>query len=184
MSGTNKLIKYAILEEGASGYDTFTDDQLLTLASTNNNEGIGFGAIARTNILNGIFRQLTHTNKVFGDLIKNNYGSPITIQTANTDSAYESYMKQAIGNIAKDVSVAKDTIGFTGTRSGITVNSQGLVTNVANLGINDLPSIAQNTFLGRTASGTGSVSALVGILYWVYQLWDLLKELVQYLCYR
>lgn len=160
MAGSNKLIKYAILENDTTGYDTIPDDELITLVG-NGDSGIQFGAVARSNILNGLFRQLTKTNKVFGDLVMNNYGSDITIQTSNTDEVYEGYMKKAIENISKGVAVTKaETVSFTGTKSGITVNSQGLVTNLVDLAYSDLPSVAQNTFLGRTEASSGAVSAI------------------------
>ena len=156
--GVNKLIKFATLEDDINNFDTLTDDELVSLTEK---EGIRFGAVARTNILNGIFRQVTKTNKVFGDLVANNYGSTITVETANTDAVYEGYMKKAIENIAKGVTVTlASAISFAGTRSGVTVNSQGLVTNVVALTLNDLPTIAQYTYIGRTTAGTGTPSAI------------------------
>jgi len=161
MAGTNKLIKYAILENDITNYDTIPDDDLITLTGGSLN-GIQFGAVARSNILNGLFRQLTKTNKVFGDLIVNNYGSDITVQTSNSDAVYEGYIKKTIENISKGVAVTQAATTFTGTRSGVTVNAQGLVTNIVALAYTDLPSVAQNTFLGRTAAEVGVVSAITG----------------------
>lgn len=219
MAGTNKFIKYATTA-GGDGFDTYSDTELYELAVK---DGIPFGAVARTNILNGLMRQLTYTNSLFNDVIASKMSSTSELNTSMIASAYKDNVISAIENIAKGVTVTlAGTISYTGTRSGITVNSQGLVTNlvalvesdipslspskitqdtnnrfvtdaqitswngrvVANttitggtktkitydakglvtgggdLILSDLPSIAQNTFLGRTDPGTGVVSAL------------------------
>lgn len=162
MAGTNKFIKFATLTNDVSGYDTMTDAQLNALpANGYDYDGIGFGSIARTNILNGLFRQLTYSNKALNDVIAAKMTSSAELNTSMVEATYKDNIISAIENIAKSVSVTlAPSIAFTGTRSGITINTQGLVTNVVPLAYTDLPSMASGTFIGRTAAGAGTPSAI------------------------
>lgn len=150
MAKINNMIKFAVLESDATGYDTKTDTELVNMVGTDEDDGIIFGSIAKTDILNGLFRQLTKTNKVIGDLILNNAtATDITLGTQLTDSAYEGYFKTSLQNITLGVSpaIVNPTVGgeavlTTATKSGVTVNSQGLVTSVVSLVSTDIPALA------------------------------------------
>lgn len=166
MAGTNKLIKFSTFIGAIGTYDTYTDDALVGLADK---QGIVYGSVAKTNILNGMLRQLTFTNKELGDLIVEKVTPDFTLETTLANGVYKGYIETAIENIAKEVTVTRltaaptvDSVTITAdtTKSGITINTDGLVKSIVSLSYSDLPSVAQYTFLGRTESETGSVSAL------------------------
>ena len=106
MAITNKFIKFATLTSDINGsYDTMTDDQLNDL--TNNDyayDGIGFASLAKTNIINGIFRQLTFVNKEFSDLVAESITSTatLTLDTSMDSGDYKNYIKETIQNISLD----------------------------------------------------------------------------------
>lgn len=169
MAGTNKLIKYGTWSLGTD--NTYTDDELVALTTTEK-QGIELGSIAYSDILNGLMRQLTHTNKAFSDLVVAKAGADVN--TGITEATYSNRIELAIENIAKEVTITRltsePTSGETAAsalaisgdtlRSGITFSVDGLIKSVVRLQVGDLPTIGTGTFLGRTASGSGTPSAI------------------------
>lgn len=169
MAGTNKLIKYGTWSLNTQ--NTYTDDELVAL-NTTEKQGIELGSIAYSDILNGLMRQLTHTNKAFSDLVVAKTAADVN--TAITEATYSSRIELAIENIAKEVTITRlasaptsgETAGTASAisadtlRSGITFSPDGLIKSVVRLQVGDLPSIATGTFLGRTATGSGTPSAI------------------------
>lgn len=157
---TNSLIKFAVLTADQSpDYDTLTDSELVSLVGTTGDDGIVYGSVAKTDILNGLFRQLTYTNKVLGDLVAEHSGQ--NVNTSVADSTYQANMETAIGVVAKDaVNADLDTVlgisslGFV-KRTG--VDTLGIVSGIA---YSDLPDVASGRFLGRVAANTGDVTSL------------------------
>ncbi len=170
MAGTNKLIKYGTWS--LESQNTYTDDELVAL-NTTQKQGIELGSIAYSDILNGLMRQLTHTNKAFSDLVVAK--TDADVNTGITESVYSSRIELAIENIAKEVTITRltsaPTSGETAVsasaisgdtlRSGITFSVDGLIKSVVRLQVGDLPTIATGTFLGRTATGDGTPSAIL-----------------------
>ena len=170
MAGTNKLIKYGTWSLGTD--NTYTDDELVDLTTTEK-QGIELGSIAYSDILNGLMRQLTHTNKAFSDLVA--LKANADVNTGITEAAYSNIIELAIENIAKEVTITRltsaPTSGETAAsasaisadtlRSGITFSVDGLIKSVVRLQVGDLPTIATGTFLGRTATGDGTPSAIL-----------------------
>jgi len=137
MAGTNKLIQYGTWNLGTQ--NTYTDDELIAL-TTEEKKGILVGTIAYSNILNAIMRQMSLTTKVLGDVVADK--SDADVNSGITDVVYASRMVTAIGNISKEVSVTIAAISISDTISGVTVNAQGLVTNLVALVANDIPTLA------------------------------------------
>lgn len=152
----NSLIYFGTLSGEED--NTLTDSELLLLSDTAK-QGIEFGTTAYSDILNGLLRQITKTNKVFGDLISLKSGQDINTTITNTQ--YQDRIELAIENIAKEVTVTKLAAQITAaTATKITFNSDGLVTGGAAIAYSDLPNVAQFNFIGRTTSGTGSVTSI------------------------
>lgn len=165
---TNKLIKFGTWDQAAN--NTYTDDELVALAATGTGltkQGIELGSIAYSDILNGLMRQITHTNKAFSDLVtaKANTSIDTSISLAN----YQNAIELAVENIAKEVTVTKltaaPTVGVNvitadTKKSGITVNTSGLVKKIETLVLTDLPSIADATFIGNTSGSAGTPTAV------------------------
>lgn len=95
MAGTNKFIEY-----GTTTSNTFTDDQLND-ALVVDKSGIAVNSIAFSNILNALMRQLTSTNKAFGDLVALNLTAGNNVDSSTISSTV---IKTTIENIAKEVS--------------------------------------------------------------------------------
>ena len=83
---TNKIIKFA---DNANITNTFTDEQLneaIKLAELKN--GIEYGSIAYSDILNAILRQTTAITSIIGDLISQeantNVSSSVTLEQLTT----------------------------------------------------------------------------------------------------
>lgn len=165
---TNKLIKFGTWDQAAN--NTYTDDELVALAATGTGltkQGIELGSIAYSDILNGLMRQITHTNKAFSDLVtlKANTNIDTSVSLAN----YQNAIELAVENIAKEVTVTKLTAAPTvggsvitadATKSGITVSTSGLVKQIATLALTDLPSIATGTFIGNTSGSAATPTAI------------------------
>jgi len=158
MAGTNKLIQYGTWNLGTD--NTYTDDELIAL-TTEQKKGIVVGTIAYSNILNAVIRQTSLTTKVLGDVIA--LKADADINSGITPAVYATRMVTAISNIAKEVTVTIAAITYTGTRSGVTVNAQGLVTNVVALVANDIPSLAIAKITGLADALDGTVASTVTI---------------------
>ena len=93
-------------------------------------------------------------------------GGSVTSVTHNSDTEVITIVTQT-GTGAQSTTVdlgvyLKENTPITAStgKSFVKYDTKGLVTGGGDLTLSDLPSIAQNTFLGRTDSGTGVVSAL------------------------
>jgi len=100
--GTNKFIQY-----GTGTSNTYTDQGLVDL-SVGAKEGIPVNSVAFSNILNALMRQLTFTNKAFGDLVAEKTILDIDSTTTSV-SDYKNGIELAIENIAKEVSNINET---------------------------------------------------------------------------
>lgn len=152
MAGTNKLIQFGTWELGSE--NTYTDDELVALTA-GEKQGIVLGSTAYSNILNALLRQSSLAIKSIGDVIADK--ANVDVNTSITSTVFASRFNTAIENIAKGVTVTKDTITFTGKKSGVTVNSQGLVTNVEALVSTDLPALAISKITGLQTALDGKV---------------------------
>lgn len=111
---TNKIVKFA---EGNVD-NTFTDNELLEKDLL---DGIKFGSIAYSDILNAILRQTTAITSIIGELMTNQLGKDIT-SNVNLNDLSETLKKLSIST----QTIINAKAGITKIWSGTTTEYNGL----------------------------------------------------------